>query len=377
MTEIVAGADIEGYEFLEPIGQGGFANIWLVRSHKYNCKFVAKISRVADTDLDRAWAGFDAEIRALMRLDHPNIIKLYGHFRLGEDFVMILEHCPHGSLADYVKNRGPMHTGPLVQIVRDVSTALRYIWSQDVQHRDIKPANILLGENGRAKLVDFGISTCSSGSQITEFSCSTMCAAPEILNRVRHDPVKSDIWAFGITILWMANGFAPWNCATRDEMVNLIIYAQYTVPARMNRALLKIVKRMLKLNPEEREIPDDEEIGQISGAKTEMRRASVSNVSGTFNVGGMRMTPIMSQISADKRRGSGGSLCLSGLPRTSMLVGGGGSLGPKLPETRSQPSQICLRKTVPVQRKVSQCPKRGVNGRPIPLGGLRVVEDEC
>lgn len=129
-TDIGPGLVVEGYEFVEPIGEGGFANIWLVKSQKCGLNFVAKVARFCEKDADRAWESFDAEMKALLVLRHPHIIKLYGHFRYGSSFILILEHCPNGSLFDYIKKIGIMRGPVLTHTIRDICGALEYIWSQ-------------------------------------------------------------------------------------------------------------------------------------------------------------------------------------------------------------------------------------------------------
>lgn len=70
-----AGVVLEGYEFLELIGEGGYSSVYRVRSQKFDRIFVAKVTVVKDRDVERAWQAFDSEVQALLRLNHPNIIK--------------------------------------------------------------------------------------------------------------------------------------------------------------------------------------------------------------------------------------------------------------------------------------------------------------
>lgn len=392
VMDITTGVVVGGYEFLGPVGQGGFANIFLVRSQKYNCNFVAKVARVKKENIERTWASFDSEIKALMRLDHPNIIKLYDHFQFGDNFVLILEHCPNGSLADYISKFGPMKGPVLAQTIRCVCSALKYAWSQGVQHRDIKPANILFDEGGRAKLVDFGIATMVENEtrqqRIKEFSCSPLCAAPEILRRLAYDPVKSDIWALGVTILWLAKGSPPWTVDRKDEMLNQIKFGQVVLPSTMNPAIARIGKRMVVVNPDERAMPSEEELDGLTGVPpmqpvVGMRRGSTLNVSNNmFRMGSStNLSPVMAQLTSDQRRGSGGSLCLSNFRKASMLVGGQQGVSPVMP---GQPllapvgSQQNIRPVMAIQRRpVPIGPKRTLTGRPVALPDLaNAIQEE-
>lgn len=269
MQEVYTGVTLEGYEFLERLGEGGYSSVYKVRSLKCNRMFVAKVTRVRNSNMDRAWKAFDSEIQALMRLDHPHIIKLYAHFRVDDNFVLILEYCRRGSLEEYVKVNGAITGDMLLRIVRELCSALNYAWSVGVHHRDIKPGNVLIDEAGWTKLADFGISItdeecCERNSEISDFKCSLVCAAPEILNRIPYDPVKSDIWATGVTILWLANGKIPWNTTDVEEAKRRIQYGQFIIPNGFDPALLQYVRGMMKMCPRERVFPTTAELDSLS-----------------------------------------------------------------------------------------------------------------
>lgn len=277
MDDVRAGLVLEGYEFLEPVGEGGYASVFKVRSIQFNRMFVAKVVRVRNMNIDRAWKSFDAEIQALLLLDHPNIIKLYAHFRYQTNFILILEHCPNGSLEDFIREHGPVRGQMVLEILRSVCSALRYAWSRGVHHRDIKPANMLVDGCGRCKLVDFGISLIRNqkeeqSNEVTDFRCSPVCAAPEIVNRLAHDPIKSDIWALGVTVLWLSRGAIPWDCNNYDDLLEKIREGDYVVPNEMDPRVVKIVEQMLVVFPESRELPSEEDLGEIFKGAHPIRR---------------------------------------------------------------------------------------------------------
>lgn len=273
---IEPGLVLEGYEFVQAIGKGGYSSVHQVWSQRYDRMFVAKVTRVKDENVEHAWRAFDSEIQALLRLDHPNIIKLYAHFRHEDNFILILEHCPGGSLEDYMKQHGPIIGTRLARTVREVCSALNYAWAQGVQHRDIKPANIMFDENGKAKLVDFGISITrrkDSAAQVREFCCSRICAAPEIVKKIPHDPVKSDVWAMGVTIVWMARGAVPWSSGNYDDLLKMIQDGHYILSLRLDGVLTRMVQKMLEFDPKNREFPSDEKLSKL-GVIMELPRPS-------------------------------------------------------------------------------------------------------
>lgn len=264
--QVHAGMFLNGYHFLKLIGEGGYSSVFTVNSHRFNRVFVAKVMHVDETDdADQSWEAFDCEIKALLRLDHPNIIRLYEHFRHGDHFILILEHCENGSLDDYIQTHGPMTGRSLTRAIRELCSAMNYTWAQGVQHRDIKPENIMFDENWRVKLLDFGISMIrkDESEHVTDFRCSRSCAAPQILTRTPHDPIKSDIWAVGVTILWMALGDMPWACEKYSDMEAMIKCANYRVPEDMDSAVLGIVRKMVVVEERNRVFPSDRELNEL------------------------------------------------------------------------------------------------------------------
>lgn len=299
MSDIVAGTILENYEFVRVIGRGGFSTVWLVKSLKFDRLFVAKVAFVKK-DIEEAWRGFDCEIKALLRLDHPNIIKLYAHFRYETNFILILEYLEKGSLSEYIRKNGPVDSVLLYQIVHDICCALRFAWSLGVQHRDIKPENIMFDERGRAKLVDFGISVTTkdvnaSTGEVSDFRCSPLCVAPEILKKVPYDPVKSDMWAMGITILWMAKGSVPWRFNSATELDIMIRVGKFVVPDRMDLVIKEMAKRMLAVIPQNRVFPSDEELETL-GREVEVVKSRVKKVRGIMPAQSFELVKISEQF---------------------------------------------------------------------------------
>lgn len=341
---------LSGFTFIEQIGEGGFSSVWKVKSVQYDRFFVAKVTKVKDSDVEKAWKAFDSEIQALLRLNHPNIISLYGHFRHGSNFVMILEYLPNGSLDDFIKKRGPMEGVILIRVIKDICSALNYCWSLGVQHRDVKPQNIMFDQSGRAKLVDFGIATmkedaCARSMRIADFTCSVVCAAPEIIKNLPYDPVRSDMWATGITILWMVRGSPPWYAGTCEEVMFSITSGQYIVPKGMDREIERLARGMLAVLPKERVFPSMEDLQRLGGSAAVVKprvqrrniivsasRPSSMRVSADILPGhcGMKLTKDMT---SSRLRGTGNAAVRSQVfsgsstPRGDVHRHGGGKFG--------------------------------------------------
>lgn len=154
MTDLRPGTVLGGYEVLGPMSQCKSGKVFMVKSRHTRSFGVAKTYRPTG-DIDEAWMEFESEVLALKRLNHANICRIYGHMRVGDTFVLILEKCANGSLLDYVKKNKRMRSHVLGKVIKEVCMALNYAWSEGIAHGRIKPSNIVLDDAGRAKIVDF------------------------------------------------------------------------------------------------------------------------------------------------------------------------------------------------------------------------------
>lgn len=135
-----------------------------------------------------------------------------------------------------------------------------------MQHRDIQPKNILFDESGHPKLVDFGTSVISKKKRPTRQEkgvCGRLFAAPEILMEKKHNPVRSDIWALGVTILWMVRGELPWKGMNSQMTIRAITSIDYYIPKTIDQDLQTLLKCMLAVSAKQREFPTDEQLARL------------------------------------------------------------------------------------------------------------------
>lgn len=125
----------------------------------------------------------------------------------------------------------------------------------------------MFDENRRAKLVDFGISITNEVDderrRVNDFTCSLVCAPPEVVLKCPYDPEKADIWSLGVTILWLARGAMPWHFDSPEELRRMITSGSYIVPRGMDSAVERIVRGMLAVEPKERVFPTMQEIAAL------------------------------------------------------------------------------------------------------------------
>jgi serine/threonine protein kinase len=125
--------------------------------------------------------------------------------------------------------------------------------SRNVAHRDIKPQNILIGQNGLAKLADFGLSeVVAPGQQSSRFFGSRLFEAPEVIDRIRFDPFAADIWSLGVTMFWIASGKSPFETDDPRYFEDAVHLGITVRPGGLDTAFFKLLRQMIEPDPAKR-----------------------------------------------------------------------------------------------------------------------------
>ena len=245
---------INDYTFTTMIGKGGFAEVYLVTHAQYpNKKFVAKVMSIDASEMEQKWEIFDGEVQSLLLLDHPHIIRLYDYFKVSNQFYLILEYCPNGSLHDEIISSNGLSMDRFIKISTEVVDALAYCHSHNIAHRDIKPENILLDENCRSRVADFGFSIrTEDGELLRNFSGSFLYTAPEIFQKKAHDPKAGDIWALGVSFTVMVTGSSPWQSDSMGGIKQLAAAGVLNFKKKIPEQLETIIRKMLVVEPSQR-----------------------------------------------------------------------------------------------------------------------------
>lgn len=211
-----------GYTMHQSVGSGNFGACYLVFSHKYKQDFVCKVT-INKIENKMFEDSYKREVQALINFTHPNILRSYEVFTDKDYMFMILEYCGGGNIMDHVKEHGLMKPFDLIRYTSQVIDSLDYIHSLGYAHRDIKPQNILIDNNGRIKLADFGLTDNFDDPSSEKKVCGSLqFMATELLRDENYDPKKVDIWALGVTIHKYALGYVPFNGFTVDQMLEEI-----------------------------------------------------------------------------------------------------------------------------------------------------------
>lgn len=195
---------LDRYFLREFVGKGGMAEVYVAWDSLRTTKVAVKVLRSDLVHNPRFLKRFAKEAQIMRDLEHPNIVRRYEFERDDDDIAfLVMDYVPGRSLREAIIKRGRPH--PLEEtsrILQHVASALGFAHSQGIYHCDVKPANILLHEDGRVLLSDFGMARFAAEG-ISGGTVAYM--APEQLTDSPVD-ARTDVYALGMTLFEMLTG---------------------------------------------------------------------------------------------------------------------------------------------------------------------------
>lgn len=249
------------YLILRMLGRGGFGVTFLARDMVLPgqpfCVIKQLCPRVSELKaLDTARHRFKREAKILATLgSHSQIPMLLDYFVVEDEFYLVQEYIKGATLARLVRRQGVQPEAIVRRILREVVKLLDFVHGQGVIHRDIKPQNIILSQDRQIVLIDFGavkaelaqVADSSVHGGVTTHFVGTVGFAPPEQFSLR--PVyASDIYALGVTCLYLLTGKAPLDFKSNPRTGEL--YWQDKV--EVSRSFQQILTRMLRPSPQER-----------------------------------------------------------------------------------------------------------------------------
>lgn len=207
----------DGYELVEECGKGVSATVW-----RAIVKSTGEEVAIKNLDLENLNCSMDEIVReahTMRSMNHPNLLPLYCSFVHENNLWMVMPYIHGGSVLNIMRFKYPdgLEEPAIATIMKSVLKALDYLHKHGIIHRDIKAGNILLDWDGHVMLADFGVAAQlerggSWGNKLVSRNTfvGTPCwMAPEVMEPERGYDWRADIWSFGITLLELAHGHAP------------------------------------------------------------------------------------------------------------------------------------------------------------------------
>ncbi|NKQ57529.1 serine/threonine protein kinase [Amycolatopsis sp. K13G38] len=246
------------YRLRRRIGGGAMGVVWLADDELLGRTVAAKqlllAPNLSERDAEQARKRSAREARLAARLQHHNAITV---FDVPDDDgmpVLIMEYLPSQSLAEVLQARGRLPPREVARIGSHAAAALAAAHAAGIVHRDVKPGNILLGEDGTAKITDFGISRAADDGTLTGsggFAGTPAFLAPEAA-RGEKPSAASDVYSLGATLYAIVEGRFPYG-DTENQMALLYAAAagRFSPPEHAG-PLTDVLLRMMRFKPEER-----------------------------------------------------------------------------------------------------------------------------
>ena len=244
------------FNFIKELGIGSFGTVYLVSHKKTKAIYALKaIDKSLPENIEQK-ANFNREVEIMYKLNHPNIVRLYGHFEDEKYCYLIMQYIPNKDLFELIPTNGRKPNIKLItSIMKGLIGAVYYLHNMKptIIHRDIKPENILLDNNYNAYLTDFGWSNYMANSHIKRTTiCGTLLyLPPEMIEQLGHDETV-DIWCIGILLFELITGTTPFEGNDLKTVAHNITELKITWPPKMDPDAKDLVSKILKLKGKDR-----------------------------------------------------------------------------------------------------------------------------
>ena len=262
------GKTISNFKVTSELGKGGMGEVWRAQDTRLGRDVALKVLPDSFAQDPERLERFDREAKVLASLSHPNIAGIYGVEDVDGKRFLVMEVAEGETLSERIA-RGPVPVADAVKIAAQIAEALEVAHEKGIVHRDLKPGNVMVTDEGKVKVLDFGLAKAMgihplSGSSGEDWTQSPTLApggtqagmllgtagymSPE---QARGKPVdrRSDIWAFGCVLFEMLGGRKAFDGETVTDVLGAIVHKEPELdklPADVPRRIKDLIGRCLQ-----------------------------------------------------------------------------------------------------------------------------------
>ncbi|MEU6369710.1 serine/threonine-protein kinase [Streptomyces sp. NPDC046931] len=245
------------YRLLSPLGEGGMGTVWRAHDEVLHREVAVKEVRapagLPSAEVERMYTRLEREAWAAARVANRNVVTVYDVAHQDGRPWIVMELIRGIALSDLLDAEGPLSPQRAAHIGAEVLAALRAAHAAGVLHRDVKPGNVLLANDDRVVLTDFGIATVEGSSALTmtgEVIGSPEFLAPERALGRTPGP-ESDLWSLGVLLYAAVEGNSPFRQNTPLSTLRAVVDEQLPPPRRAG-PLAPVIEGLLRKDPAER-----------------------------------------------------------------------------------------------------------------------------
>lgn len=270
LQDPLVGQVVDGRYLVESrIAAGGMATVYRALDRRLDREVALKVMH-DNLAVDNGFVTrFVREARAAARLSHPNVVQVFDQGADEQVLYLTMEYLPGRTLRDVLAERGALTPRESVSVLEPVLGALGAAHRAGIVHRDVKPENVILANDGRIKVADFGLAGAISGAITGELLGTVAYLSPEQVSRGVAD-ARADVYAAGIMLFELLTGKQPF---TGDDPLRVAYrHVQEVVPAptsvspELPYAFDDVVLRATSRNPDERPANADRLLADLHAA---------------------------------------------------------------------------------------------------------------
>jgi serine/threonine-protein kinase len=270
------------YEVERELGRGGMATVYLAKDLEHDRQVAIKVMRPQIAEVMGA-ERFLREIEIAGSLEHPNILALLDSGSTDDLMYYVMPFIEGESLGERIEREGRMGIETVLQITREVASALTYASGKGVIHRDIKPDNIMLNAEGHAVVMDFGIGKAleAGGQKLTQTGMSVGTPAymsPEQAMGEGDVDGRTDVYSLAAVVYEMLVGEQPFTGPTAQVIIAKRFSGQ--VPSAVSRrnvvppAMDAAIQTALSVNRDDRFATAEELVGAMAGEVSTAKKSA-------------------------------------------------------------------------------------------------------